>query len=270
MLEMVVIHEIGHQWWQSMVAFNEAEEPWLDEGFTEYSAARAMDVTYGEETSFIDTRRLRLSALDLRRAEYLSNPQVPMYGRAWDFQGGDYSVGAYAKPALSLRTLERTLGEEVMLDLMRTFFQRYQFGHPTTEDFRVVAEEVSGQDLGWFFDGLVYDDGVLNYAATGVGEHSVTVTRQGELRVPTEILVTFADGSQVLEPWEGQEQETTFTYQERPPVRSVQIDPENKIIVDLQWGDNGLSRRLEVRPWLAVVSRLLVNLQNALLTLGGL
>ena len=270
MLELVIVHEIGHQWWQSMVAFNEAEEPWLDEGFTEYSAARAMDAVYGEDTSFIDSRYLRIGGLDLRRAEYLSSPQVPMYRPAWDFGGMEYSVGAYAKPALALRTLERTLGEEVMLEVMRTFFQRYQFAHPTTEDFRAVAEQVSGQDLAWFFDGLVYGEGVLNYTVTGVDEHSVTVARQGELIVPTEIRVTFVDGSTVVEPWDGQERERIFGYLDRTPIRSAEIDPEGKIVVDLQWGDNGLSRRLEVSAWLALVTRLFYNLQNVLLALGGL
>jgi aminopeptidase N len=270
MLELVIVHEIGHQWWQSMVAFNEAEEPWLDEGFTEYSTVRAMDAAYGEANSFVDSPNLRLGGLDLRRAEYLSSPEVPMYGPAWDFMGMEYSVGVYAKPALALRTLERILGEEVMLEVMRTFFQHYRFAHPTTEDFRAVAEEVSGQDLAWFFDGLVYGDGVLNYAVTAVGEHSVTVARQGDLRVPTEVLVAFADGSSELEPWAGQEREKTFAYPDRAPVRSAEVDPEGKIVVDLQRGDNGLSRRLEVVPWLAIVSRLVYGLQNALLSMGGL
>jgi hypothetical protein len=213
---------------------------------------------------------LRIGGLDLRRAEYLSSPEVPMVGPAWDFEGMEYSVGAYAKPALALRTLEGTLGEEVMLEVMRTFFQRYRFAHPTTEDFRAVAEEVSGQNLAWFFDGLVYGDGVLNYTVTAVDEHSVTVARQGELKVPAEVLVTFADGSTVVEPWAGEEREQTFDYPERPPVRSAEIDPQGKIVVDLQWADNGLSRRLELRAWLALVTRLLYNLQNALLAMGGL
>jgi aminopeptidase N len=269
-LEMVVVHEIGHQWWQSMVGFNEAEEPWLDEGFTDYSALRVMETVYGAETSALDAGRLEMGYLDLRRVNYLADPRVPMYGRAWDFEAMEYGVAAYAKPVLSLRTLERTLGEEAMLDVMRTFFRRYQFGHPTTEDFRAVAEEVSGQDLAWFFDGLVYGDGVLNYAVTGVDEHSVTVARQGDLAIPTQVRVTFADGSTVLEPWDGTEAEATFTYPDRPPVRSAEVDPERKIALDLRWADNGLSRRLEVSPWLALVTRLLYDLQSALLALGGL
>ena len=269
-LELLIAHELGHQWWQSMVAFNEAEEPWLDEGFTDYSALRVMETLYGADSSFLDAGNLRMGYLDARRMEYLARPRLPMYGRAWDFGMVEYGIAAYSKPVVSLRTLERILGEETMLNVMSTFFQRYQFGHPTSEDFRAVAEEISGQDLSWFFDGLVYGDGVLNYTVTGVDEHSVTVTRQGDLVVPTELLVTFADGSTVLEPWDGAEAEVTFIYDDRPPVHSAEIDPQRKVVVDLRWVDHGLSRQLEVSPWLALITRLLYSLQNALMALGGL
>jgi hypothetical protein len=269
-LEMVVVHEIGHQWWQSTVAFNEAEEPWLDEGFTEYSAVRLLDQLYGPGRSFLDSRAVHMGSLDMRRTEYLGDPRVPMYGPAWEFDSLDYVVAAYSKPTLSLLTLERTLGEATMLDVMSTFYTRYQFAHPTTEDFRAVAEEVSGQDLAWFFDGLVYGDGVVNYTVTDVGEHSVTAERQGSLRVPTEVLVTFADGSTTLEPWDASNPELTLTYPDRPPIRRAEVDPEGKVVVDLRWSDNGLSRELEVAPWLALVTRLLYQLQNTLLALGGL
>jgi hypothetical protein len=193
-----------------------------------------------------------------------------MYGRAWDFGLLEYSIATYSKPVVSLRTLERVLGEETMLDVMSTFFQRYQFAHPTTEDFRAVAEEVSGQDLTWFFVGLAYGDGAVNYAVTDVAAHSVTVACQGDLIIPTEVLVTFTDGSTVLEPWEGVEAEMVFTYPDHPPVQSAQIDPERKVAVDLRWADNGLERQFELSSWLALTTRLLYRLQSALITLGGL
>jgi hypothetical protein len=267
--ELVVMHEVGHQWWQSMVAFNEAEEPWLDEGFTDYSATRAVAQTYGASTSLLDIGPLEVGYLDLRRAEYLSQPRLPMYGPAWSFEGHAYSIATYAKPILALTTLERVLGERTMMALMRTFFRRYQFAHPTTEEFRDVAEEVAGQDLDWFFDGLVYGDGVLNYAVTEVTAQRVTLSRQGDLVVPTEVLITFADGSEERVSWDGGEATLTLAYPDRPPVRRAQIDPERKLVVDVAWHDNGLSRRAEVAPWLALVSRLVGALQGALLGLGG-
>jgi hypothetical protein len=269
MLELVIVHEIGHQWWQSMVAFNEAEEPWLDEGFTDYSATRAMARAYGPGTSFLEIGGLQAGYLDLQRARYLSHPHLPMYGRAWDFSGQEYGVAAYSKPVLALTTLERVLGQETMLDVMRTFFQRYQFAHPTTEDFRAVAEEVAGQDLTWFFDGLVYGDGVLNYTVTALDAHSVSLAREGDLVVPTEVLVTFCDGSSVTEAWDGTGAQRTLSYADQA-VCSARIDPERKLVIDVEWFDNGLSRQVEVVPWLALVSRWVVSLQNALLSLGGL
>ena len=226
-LEAVAIHEIGHQWWQSMVAFNEAEEPWLDEGFTDYSTLEVMEALYGADTSFVDSPVLQMGYLDLRRAEYLAEPRVPMYGRAWEFREFSYNVAAYSKPVLALRTLKNVLGEAAMQAVMRTFFQRYQFAHPTTEDFRAVAQEVSGQDLAWFFEGLVYADSILNYTVTEVDEHTVTVARQGELAIPTEVSITFADGSAAREPWNGKEETLTLVYDDRPPVQAAEVDPDH-------------------------------------------
>lgn len=268
--ELVIVHEVAHQWWQSLVAFNEAEEPWLDEGLADYSTMRLMSATYGADASALAGGGMQVGYLDIRRLEYLMNPRTPMYGKAWEFGMLEYGIAAYSKPALALTTLERTLGEETMLDVMRTFFERYCFSHPTTEDFRAVAEEVSGQNLSWFFDGLVYGSGALNYTVTAIEEHSVTVERQGDVAIPTEVLVTFADGSTTLEPWDGLETPRTFTYPDRPPIRSAEVDPQRKIVLDLRWADNGLSRRLQISPLLALITRILYNYQNALLALGGL
>jgi hypothetical protein len=270
-LELVIVHEVGHQWWQSMVAFNEAEEPWLDEGFTDYSTVQVMEATYGVDTSFLNVGSLEMGYLQVRRMEYLLSPRVTMFGHAWEFEGMmEYGVAAYSKPVVSLTTLQRVLGEERMRTLMRTFFQRYRFAHPTTEDFRAVAEEVAGQDLAWFFEGLVYGKDVLNYMVTDVEEHSVTVTREGGLVIPTEVEVTFADGSTLREPWDGAEERVTFTYPDRPAVRRAVVDPDRELLVDLRWADNGLSRRLEVPAWLALVTRVFYNIQSVMLTLGGL
>lgn len=268
-LETVVVHELAHQWWQSMVAFNEAEEPWLDEGLTDYSATRVMAAVYGAETSMFDVGRWDVGYLDIRRIDYLAMPTVPMYGRAWDFSMMEYGVAAYAKPAMALTTLEGVLGEETTLDILSTFFERYRFSHPTTEDFRAVAEEVSGEDLSWFFDGLVYGGEVVNYTVTAIDAHSVTVARQGGLVIPTEIALTFADGSTELLPWDGRETTLTLSYPDRSLLRA-EVDPQRKITIDLNWSDNGLSRRPDLWAWLALVTRLLYRLQGGLLNWGGL
>ena len=265
-LELVTSHEIGHQWWQSMVAFNEAEEPWLDEGFTDYSTVRLMNAEYNG--SAIDVSDFEATYLDTRRMEYLAFSKVPMYGKAWDFQMMQYGVAAYSKPVLSFLTLQNVLGEEMMMKVMSTFFQRYRFKHPTTEDFRATAVEVSGQDLNWFFDGLVYGSETLNYVAVDIEGSSITVERQGELVIPTEIEVTFADGTTRQVPWDGSSAQEKMNFEQ--PVQSFVIDPDQKLVVERIWSDNGLQARADLPAWLTVVTRLFYHLQDWMLILGGI
>ena len=273
-LELVTVHEVAHQWWQSMVATNEAEEPWLDEGFADYSTVRLMSLEYGENNSGFDLGDFEAGYLDMRRGEYIANPRVAMYGKAWDFGGMDYAIAAYSKPAMSLLTLERVLGEETMLKVMSTYFQRYRFAHPTTEDFHAVAAEVSGQPLDWFFGdpaartGLVYGPDTLNYTAREIGARSITAAREGKLVIPTEIEVTFADGTRQTLAWDGQDAQKTFTFER--DVRAFTIDPQRKLVVDQVWSDNALSRRADLPAWLSVVTRLVYHLQDWLLILGGI
>ena len=269
-LEVVTIHEAGHQWWQSMAAFNEAEEPWLDEGFTDYSAMRLANQLYGEGRSMLDAGSWEVGYLDTRRAEYLMRPNVPMYGRAWEFSGMmDYGVAAYSKPALSLLTLENILGEETMLKVMHTFFDGCQFQHCHTEDFRQVAEEISGQDLSWFFDGLVYGSATVDYRVASLADGEVVVQREGGLALPVELEVRFADGETLTEQWDGAQAEKVFAYPERPAVVEARLDPQGKLLVDLDWSNNGLRQRADLWSWAALTTRLVYQLQNALLALGG-
>jgi hypothetical protein len=267
-LELVTAHEIGHQWWQSMVAFNEAEEPWLDEGITDYSTARLMNAEYGEGVSAFDVADIEVGYVDSRRAEYLASPETPMVGNAWDFQMLQYGVAAYSKPTLSLLTLEGVLGEEMMLKVMSTFFQRYRFQHPTTDDFRATAQEVSGQDLDWFFEGLVHGEGTLNYVAGEIAGQSITVVRQGDLVIPTEIEVVFSDGTTRRVPWEGALPQEQIDFDR--PVQSYSIDPDHKLIIERVWSDNGRLVRADLPAWLAVVTRLIYHLQDWMLMLGGI
>ncbi|RPJ46753.1 MAG: hypothetical protein EHM21_08515 [Chloroflexi bacterium] len=167
-----------------------------------------------------------------------------MLGRAWEFPNwGDYVVASYAKPDLALLTLERQLGEPLMLKLMHTYFMRYQFDHPTTEDFREVAVEVSGQPLDWFFEGLVEGGETLNYVARSIQGETITVERKGELVIPAEITVTFEDGSRETVIWDGVKTENTIKFGKHSPVRSFIIDPQHRLLIELDWTDNHLPKK---------------------------
>src|SRR4029453_3637357 len=104
---------------------------------------------------------------------------------------------AYAKPALWLHTLERALGWTVVRQILSTFYERWRFGHPRPGDFFRVANEVSGRDLGPFFDqvyrgSVVFDYGVENVTSTATENETflneVVVRRYGDGIFPVSVL----------------------------------------------------------------------------------
>ncbi len=177
--EGVTIHEFGHQYWQSVVATNEFEEPWLDEGINSYSTARVMAAAYGRSEQYLRLNQVPLPAYrwlglaPLAQSQYArlgsiaDRGQDRIWRRAWEFRSiFSYFVNSYPKSVSVLWQLETELGEDTMARLMRTYFQRWQFRHPDTKDFIEVAEEVSGRELDWFFDQLLFGTGTLDYAVT--------------------------------------------------------------------------------------------------------
>ncbi len=277
-VEMVTMHEIGHNWFGMVVATNEAEEPWLDEGFTDFISVEALDHFYGRNTSMIDAPFLKLGSGQSRRLEYLVNPRVPSYGKAWEFTGMlDYSIAAYSKPVMALTTLKNTLGQELFWRVLQTYYARYQFKHPRTEDFIAVAEEISGQQLDWFFDQAVYGDGVLNYAVESVAsqrqsdksyQSQAIVKNLGTISFPVTVRAAFADGAQVDEIWDGQGTHT-FAYTRARPLAWVHIDPSRKLaMMELDLQDNSRTLRPQTGSTLRIGSRILFWFQNLLVALG--
>jgi len=277
--EVVTIHEFGHNYWYGIVGSNEFEEAWLDEGINTYSEIKAMAKYYGEDGSLINRWGMKIDAFTYYRVQVIASSRMdPVLKNSWEyFDLASYGMNAFAKAALMLLTLENYLGEDVMSEIMRTYFERWRFKHPTSQDFITVAEEVSRKDLGWFFDQFLNSLDKLDYAIDrlrsqevkkpegilegeqGLFEESqrdevqeqrkmyqneVVVVRKGELVFPQEILITFEEGEEIREKWDGKERWKRFVYLRPYQLKSAQVDPDNKVLLD----DNFLNNSRVLKP----------------------
>ncbi|MEW6233359.1 MAG: M1 family metallopeptidase [Chloroflexota bacterium] len=275
-LEMVTIHEAAHQWWPMLVATNEMEEPWMDEGFADYATIRLLNQLYGKETSVANSPRLKFGYLYLHRGQYAMVPaSTVIYGRAWELK--NYEVATYSKPALVLTTLEGYLGQERMLKVLQTYVQRWSWHHPRTEDFIAVVNEVSGEDMKWFFDGLVYGTGIVDYSLVraetqrqkdGRYASKVVIERKGDVIIPVEILFCFGDGSTKREKWDGMGKTVEYTYSTPSPLVSAMADPQGKLAIELNVLDNGRTVNAQHGPWADLSSRWLFLMQQILQLIG--
>lgn len=289
-LEVVTFHEFAHNYFQSLVASNEFEEPWLDEGFTSYSEHRALDrfVKEGKiKGGYADVFGMPASSLDYFRLGYISRPKNGIVGeKAWKIPENFYQAAAYSKPVLILSTLQNYLGDEMMNKVMRTYFDRWKFKHPQTKDFIAVVNEVTGKDMNWYFDQFVYTNQSIDLEVSGIrineikdqmgwfgsgddmnfvedtkdssGEKSgkqfrsiITVRNNGTARFQTTVLIRFANGDSLVENWDGIESPKIFTFDKNTKAVSATIDPGNINVLDLALSNNTKI----VEPEMAGISR---------------
>jgi hypothetical protein len=253
--EDVVNHEFGHQYWYGMVATNEFEDAWLDEGINSYMEAKSMDALYGAKTSMVNFPFATLSSSDLLRLEYISIPDTdPLTRFSWKYiSDSAYGSVTYGKTATVLLTLEKIIGEDTMLAAMHEYFLRYRFKHPTSEDFLKTIEDVSHQDLKWYFDQAVYGTNVLDYdiwdahsdrlnwwekeirgknPSEEMHRTYVTVHRKGDFIFPVDVVVKFDDGSSATEHWDGRDRWIRYIYDRKAKLASAEIDPLNQVRLD--------------------------------------
>ena len=166
-MEITVAHEFGHQYWYGMVASNEFEEPWLDEGINSYSESKVVGSLFGQNTSVLNGRTLYTSDTELQRLFYVAHPdEDPIVRPGWKFAStGSYGSIVYGKTATALTTLEGVLGEETLRQALRVYFMRYRFQHPTGIDFLDTLKQVSGRkDLEPYIEQAFDGTEILDYS----------------------------------------------------------------------------------------------------------
>ena len=201
-VDILALHELTHQYFQGMVASDEVENPWLDEGVTTYVTGLMADEMYGVERSILDLGPVRLGHHHLRRILAMRSGRHPraVGSPARSFPSASaYSRTVYSRAALMLATVEDLVGREAMLKALGTYARRFAFNHPGTFDLTETliraAPAAVRETVRLLVMGVVHGDGgqVLDYQVT-CDEGGVRVLRQGDLQIPLELNLRFEDG----------------------------------------------------------------------------
>jgi hypothetical protein len=275
--EDVTIHEAAHQFWYGLVATNEFEHAWMDEGLTQFSTARVLHESYKriapEERYFggfvpwlfreAALTRLTSSGLAAYRAGAESDiPSTPSF-RYMPATGG---IITYFKTALWLHTLERHIGWPRLQRGLALYFQRGRFAHPGPEALFAALSEAAGQDLTWFFDQVHRSSNTFDYAVgevtstnrgpEGLGNDGrqsldgrarqawrsdIVVRRLGEAVFPIDVVVRFEDGSEERTAWDGRARWRRLTYDRSSRVVAVVVDPREVLALDVNRTNNSWS-----------------------------
>ncbi|NGM63207.1 M1 family metallopeptidase [Sphingobacterium sp. SGG-5] len=262
----VIFHEAAHSWYQQLFGINETVDEWFDEGFTSYVAELGMQHLFHKKGGVATN-----PTIDAYRAYYklaLSDKEEPMSLLADYYHTNyGYSNEAYNKGAVLVEQLGYIIGRENLEQTFLTFYDLWKFKHPTPNDFKRVAEEVSGINLKWYFNLFINTTRKIDYAVTDVTDSAITITNKSNFPMPLDVLVEYADGSKELfyiplremrgeKPaenytlYEGVKRTTledwfwtkpTYTFPVRKKVSRVQLDPTQRL-ADVESGNNAYER----------------------------
>ena len=298
--ETLVVHEYIHQYFMQMVATHEVEEAWMDEGMTTYYEGRILDSYLGQHTSTIDVLGVKCGNREFNRTEFFASDNVtiaPNSIKSWNYKHGGYGDIAYNKAALWLETLEGLIGVELMDKIMRSYFQKWKFKHPSRYDFiqivnDIVKDEMSQQypnGMDWYFDQVLYGTEVCDYKVRSISndenesprgfidnidncsiiesEHKkytseVIIERKGGVQLPIEIELTFDDSTVEVFSWDGQSRSHDVTLQSDKKIIAAKIDPFRKIMLDQNLINNSLTITPQKKGIKKVLNKVLTSLQQ--------
>ncbi len=248
----VTDHEFGHTWFPMIVGSNERKYAWMDEGFNTFINIGSTEAfnkgEFVEKGFFSDPNSslmIKYSFGD--QADALFNtPDV--------LQQDNLAFAAYIKPGQMLTVLrEVVLGKERFDTAFREYIRRWAYKHPTPWDFFHTMENVSGEDLAWFWRGWVFNNWKLDQAVKSVnyidddmknGSEIIIVNKE-QMVMPVTVLIKETNGKihtlhLPVEIWQ-RGAEWRFTVPTTSEIKEVTLDPENKL-PDYERENNGWRR----------------------------
>lgn len=193
----VIFHEAAHSWYQHLFGINETVDEWFDEGFTSYIEEIAFQSLF-EKKGALETNPV-IAAYRSYYKLALSGKEEPMSLLA-DFYNTNYGYSneAYNKGQVLAEQLGYIIGKDNLHKTFLKFYDTWKLKHPTPNDFKRVAEEVSGINLKWYFNLFINTTRTIDYAVTAANERELILTNKSNLAMPIDLLVEYADGSKEL------------------------------------------------------------------------
>lgn len=235
----VTTHEIAHMYFPFYVGTNESRYAWMDEGMA-YFLPWDLQI----ELSEYDHR----TRAAIGFSKWAGNEMdIPLILPSVLSRDPHLSMMSYYKPALAFEMLRSALGDELFKECLKEFISRWNGKHPTPWDKFYTFEDVTKQDLNWFWNPWFFESQIPDLAIKELkietGNIKVLVENVGSVPVPIDLTLTLEDGTQTnllasTSIWEKGDKEIWLNVDVKSKVKSVEL--LNKNIPDADSNNNKL------------------------------
>jgi hypothetical protein len=262
----VTAHELVHMWFYGVLATNESDYSWMDEGFTSFMTTEAMHHVFAQRPGPASHAGARASVARIQQLDLWERPSKPA---DWYDTNVGFSVASYTGGAVLVDLLGYVMGDDVRDAFIKRYYDEFKFRHPYPADVQQIAQRTSGLQLDWLFEQYLEGEGRYDYGAddldverTAEGyRHAIMLRRHEDGVLPVDLRLRYDDGSEhfvtippvvmhghkpvpedwtVAGPWPWTSPTYTLTHESPKRVVEVQLDPENRML-DLDPANNRIA-----------------------------
>lgn len=187
----VTVHEMFHTYFPMYVRTNEKRYAWMDEGWADFATSFLIRRFFDEEE---DTPLYSEFAAQIQ-GTLGSTSDLPLISSTQFMDNTNYGYASYSLPAFLYAVLYHHLGEELFLNCWREYIRRWAKNSPTPYDFMYTFENVSGQDLSWFWKPWFFNYGDVSVKIQSYKKGKLVVENTGSRPVPLSIRLKMKDGT---------------------------------------------------------------------------
>lgn len=258
LLEFVIMHEVGHNWFYGILGSNERIHTWIDEGFNEWINQKYFEKKFGQRkgAKFVISDMIQnkigigksLNYLWLSHTAYtvraITGDEQPLSLSAAEFEPANYGIMNYMKTGSFSFYLGKYLGDSLTNELLHEYYDTWSFKHPRPDDFEKIARNTTNEDLDWYFDDMVGGQSYIDYEADKRNGEFI-IRNNGTLPAPLQVAVYDHENSELSREWvDGFTGSRTFSPVEN--ASKLVIDPD-QIMPDVKKYNNSTSKDFNLK-----------------------
>ncbi len=296
--EKTILNNLAKIYFGSVIKINPFLDGWLSEGISSFVAEKILIENYGN--SFLDFKlfgHYPIFGLNLisyneiplvyslekykipegakMLQPYYKDPAISISESLDDFHESEiYFIQSSAKPQLMLHSLERYLGKDIFIKILKNYFDDFKFENPGANDFWNIAEKTSGQNLDWFIinfyeSAFTFDYKIEHVKNVNIDEYEVSVKRSGAGFFKNEI-VFYTDKDTLKQFWNDDENRKKFYFKTKNIALGAEVDPFRKNLLDVNFANNSYIIDKHYGGSLSFSARWFFWIQNLFLIMGSI
>lgn len=189
-LKHTIIHEFIHSYFQGVLGNDERRFAWLDESLTSFYTEWLL----AEE---VDVKTLNFeSGKEIHDVLYSNQKSLPIQTNSENYNDFQYYESVYSSGAKAINYLREYLGDEQFTNSMKSYYQNWQFKHPSPSDFQ-KAFATEKDNLNWWLQDIIQQNKPIDYQLVSVKNGIATVKNKGEVAAP--FTLDFVKDNQIIE-----------------------------------------------------------------------